>query len=180
MIELKLETVIENLLRDDLEKDKTLFYDLTHKSLYNYCLILAHKPEVADDLLHDTYIKAFKNLSTLLDRSKCNAWLKKIAKNIYLDLLKKSYVKNETDIFEDNFFATSVDDNLVMHDIINTMQTLSVEFREVIYLIDMEGVDYTSAAHIIGITAEAVKSRIHRARKKFIKNYNCTSAIPAK
>lgn len=180
MAERSLENIITDLVKSNSEQDKSVFYELTHKPLYKYCLILSHKPEVADDLLHDTYLKAFKNIKGLSDKTKCNAWLKKIAKNLFLDLLKKAYVKNETDIFEDKFISNATDDNLMLHDIVNTMQVLSVEFREAIYLIDMEGLDYTAAANIIGISAEAVKSRIYRARQHFIKVYNRDNITPGK
>lgn len=175
-----LESVIKNLLESGSENLKSDFYNLTYKKLYGYCLILTNHSEFADDVLHDTYIKAFRSLKNLKNPSKCNAWLRVIAKNIFLDSHKKSYKKNEIGIFDDTTSITDTSEAYLKHDIITTLESLSPDDRELIYLIDMEGMGYKSASEVIGISEEALKSRIFRARKKFIEIYNSETIVSLK
>jgi|GEM_PF-3302039 len=167
-----IEVIIENLLQSSSEQSKSEFYELTSKKLYSYCLVLTKRVELADDLFHDTYIKAFRNLGSLKDKKKCDSWLKKIAKNLYLDFIKKSSTKSETNIFVDESVIISSEESVLKFDVISTLEKLSDEHREAIYLVDMEGMSYQEAAKIAFISEQAMKTRIYRARQSFIDKYN--------
>ena len=95
-------------------------------------------------------------------------------KNLFLDFIKKSSTQSELNIFQDEVSLDCSEEVVSKFDIITVLETLSDEYREAIYLVDMEGMSYIEAAKVASITEQAMKTRIFRARQKFIKNYNQT------
>ncbi|NTU52226.1 MAG: sigma-70 family RNA polymerase sigma factor [Chlorobiaceae bacterium] len=149
-------------------------------ALYNYALHLTMNPDDAEDLVQETYLKAYKFFNSFERGTNCKAWLFKILKNNYInkfrknsrepgkvdyDLIKDFYhtikdVQSDTTEAESDFFHS------LLHDeIYQALQSLPEEFREVIQLCDIEGFTYEEIANMVESPIGTVRSRLYRGRK---------------
>ena len=103
--------------------------------VYKYLVILTHDEDIAEELTQETFYKAIKNINKFSGKAKLSTWLCKIAKNLWLDEVKKSnkfQTINENDLMEideDKIFAN--EDKLKLF---KNIQELDEETRDVIYL----------------------------------------------
>lgn len=149
--------------------------DLTQTHLYRFCLYLTNDPQKAEDITQETLIKVLENLDSIEDPTKLMSWLFRAAKNRFIDGVRSPQAKeistegeNET-AFEPE--PSQVDTDTVLG-VRNALAALTEDERAVLVLIDSEGHTYEEAAQVIGITEEAVRSRLHRARKAFLKIFS--------
>jgi RNA polymerase sigma-70 factor (ECF subfamily) len=149
-------------------------------ALYNYALHLTLNPDDAEDLVQETYLKAYKFFDSFEKGTNCKAWLFKILKNNYInrfrknirepgkvdyDLIKDFYhtikdVQSDTTEAESDFFHS-----LMHEEIYQALQALPEEFREVIQLCDIEGFTYEEIANMVESPIGTVRSRLYRGRK---------------
>ena len=133
----------------------------------------------AEDLVQDTYIKAYRAKQALMPGSNAKAWLLKIMTNLYIDRYRKAKRRPEVvevaDIDElavyrqlANEEATpeaqvlaSLSDSAVM----NALDDLPDGYREVIVLADLEGLSYREIAEQLEVPIGTVMSRLHRGRR---------------
>ncbi|MCT4542130.1 MAG: RNA polymerase sigma factor [Vallitalea sp.] len=73
-------------------------YSLYYNDVYKYVLSLCHNPSFAEDITHDTFIKAIKSIDTYREQCKFKVWLCQIAKNHYFTLYKKNKLQRPEDI----------------------------------------------------------------------------------
>ncbi|MDC0980175.1 RNA polymerase sigma factor [Bdellovibrionales bacterium] len=141
--------------------------------LYKFCLFYIGSDELAKDVLQETYLKIFeKKVKFDTERSPLPL-LKTIAKNIYLDLVKKSsYAKihiSSSQVDETIFGSVdSLQEREKLLDIVKLLSKLSEEERIIIILIEIEGHTYRDAAEVAGITEESLRMKLHRARKTIL------------
>jgi RNA polymerase sigma-70 factor (ECF subfamily) len=169
-------TAQEQLKQQEFQKEA-----VTHiNSLYNYALHLTMNPDDAEDLVQETYLKAYKFFDSFERGTNCKAWLFKILKNNYInkfrknsrepgkvdyDLIKDFYhtikdVQSDTTEAESDFFHS------LLHDeVYQALQGLPDEFREVIQLCDIEGFTYEEIANMVESPIGTVRSRLYRGRK---------------
>ncbi len=149
-------------------------------ALYNYAMHLTMNPDDAEDLVQETYLKAYKFFDSFERGTNCKAWLFKILKNNYInrfrknsrepgkvdyDLIKDFYhtikdVQRDTTEAESDFFHS-----LLHEEVYQALQSLPEEFREVIQLCDMEGFTYEEIANMVESPIGTVRSRLYRGRK---------------
>jgi RNA polymerase sigma-70 factor (ECF subfamily) len=150
------------------------------KSLLNFALKLTKDEEDANDLLQETYLRAFRFFDKFEKGTNCKAWLYRIMKNTFINDYRKilkepnkvdyediqnfyETIKSnevETRHYEEDAFAGVLDD-----DITAAIASLSEDFRTVIILSDIEGFTYEEIADFVDAPVGTVRSRIHRARK---------------
>jgi RNA polymerase sigma-70 factor (ECF subfamily) len=126
----------------------------------HYALRLVRDPWLADDVLQETFLRAWKYWSTFRAESNREAWLIRICRNVAFDLLAKRNSRQESplrDTADRNTTILSLDTSDALRD-------LSLEHREVIFLIDFLEYEYELAAEILEIPVGTVRSRLHRAR----------------
>lgn len=149
-------------------------------ALYNFALRMTGDEDDADDLVQETYLKAFRFFDKFEKGTNCKAWLFRIMKNSFInDYRKNTKEPNKVD-YEDiqNFYETIKSDeveskhyeldafsNLLDDDISNAITELPEDFRTVIILSDIEGFSYEEIADFVDIPVGTVRSRLHRARK---------------
>ncbi len=165
-------------------------------ALYNYALHLTMNPEDANDLVQETYLKAYKFFDSFERGTNCKAWLFKILKNNYINKFRKNARepgKVDYDLIKDFYHSIkesqseSEDLNAgylrtLMHDeVYQALNSLPEEFREVIQLCDIEGFTYEEIANMVESPIGTVRSRLYRGRKllrsklnKFAKKYGYT------
>ncbi len=149
--------------------------DLTQDHLFRFCVYLCNDTALAEEISQDTLIKAFENLKKIENPSKFVSWMFTAARNRFIDL-KRSPKAREISVEGEDGTLYEPEPNQVDTDTVlgvrNALQELTEEERTVLVLIDSEEYSYAEAAQVIGITEEAVRSRLHRARKAFLKVFS--------
>jgi RNA polymerase sigma-70 factor (ECF subfamily) len=160
---------IINRIKANEQKAFAEFVDLTQKNVFQFCLHLTHNKQLAEDILHDTYIKAFDSIDQLKNENSVLAWMKQIARFLYLDYVKSSAHKNEvfTESWEELDTRTNNESAGLQRDVLKILNQLSEEDRTVLVLIDLQECSYEEAALTLEIAVGTVKSRLFRAREKF-------------
>lgn len=166
------------------EKEKYRIFDqefMPHiNSMYNFAYRLTVDEDEAKDLVQDTYLKAFRFITSFQKGTNAKAWLFRILKNSFInDYRKKSKEPAKVDYQEVETFYNSDEadaDNITVDlrvesvqemigdEVANALNSLAVDFRTVIILCDIEGFTYEEMAKILDIPIGTVRSRLHRAR----------------
>jgi RNA polymerase sigma-70 factor (ECF subfamily) len=148
-------------------------------SLYNFAYHLTLSEEDANDLVQDTFLKAFRFIESYERGTNAKAWLFKILKNSFInEYRRKTRQPGEVDFeeylaFQDAEEPLQVGDldlrdevfrGLIGDEVTQALNDLPVDFRTVIILCDIEGFSYEEIAKIIDIPIGTVRSRLHRAR----------------
>ena len=148
-------------------------------AMYNFALKLTLDEENANDLVQETFLKAFRFASSFEQGTNAKAWLFRILKNSFInEYRKKSKRPAQVDYNEvENFYnSDNVDHNATVDlrsttvqdrigdEVANALNSLGVDFRIVIILCDLEGFTYEEMSKILDIPIGTVRSRLHRAR----------------
>jgi RNA polymerase sigma-70 factor, ECF subfamily len=164
----------------DFERDAMGFAP----QLYTAALRMARNPADAEDLVQETFLKAYRAYATFEEGTNLKAWLYRILTNTYINKYRRdSRRPHETDLgeVEDLYLyrrigsehsadaARSVEDlvleDLVEADIKRAVEELPETFRMPVLLADLEGFSYKEIAEILDIPIGTVMSRLHRGRK---------------
>ncbi|KPM46967.1 sigma-70 family RNA polymerase sigma factor [Jiulongibacter sediminis] len=149
-------------------------------SMYNFAYRLTNDEDDANDLVQDTYLKAFRFINSFQKGTNAKAWLFRILKNSFInDYRKKSKEPAKVDYQEVETIYNSADEpqyngtvdlrtemvqDLIGDEVTRALNGLPVDFRTVIILCDIEGFTYEEMAKILDIPIGTVRSRLHRAR----------------
>ncbi len=152
-----------------------------HKdALYNYALKIVRNSDDAQDLVQDTYYKAYKNYHQFQGGTNSKAWMFMILKNTFINnyrKLKREPSKVDYDEIEDiyenikseqsenNNLDLDFYNNLFDDDLSSALAKLPEKMKEVFLLCDLEGYSYEEISEIVDIPIGTVRSRLHRARK---------------
>jgi RNA polymerase sigma-70 factor (ECF subfamily) len=151
--------------------------------LYPTALRMTRNPADAEDLVQETFTKAFANFHQFRAGTNLRAWLYRILTNTFINGYRKKQREprqETTDEIKDWQLAaaeahtssgmrsaeTEVLDHLPDSDIKQALARLPEEFQEVIYLVDIEGYAYKEVAARMGTPLGTVMSRLHRARRQ--------------
>ncbi|MFK7900019.1 MAG: sigma-70 family RNA polymerase sigma factor [Cyclobacteriaceae bacterium] len=174
-----------------LEKDKLFQSEFMPyiDPLYNFAYRLTFDEDDANDLVQETYLKAYRFFDSYQQGTNAKAWLFRILKNSFInDFRKKSKQPAKVDYQEVESYYNSEDtpqehtidlrSDTVQHmmgdEITNALNSLGVDFRSIIILCDLEGFTYEELSKILDIPIGTVRSRLHRARnllKEKLKDY---------
>ena len=164
--------------RERRESFETL-YALYHGKVLRYLGQLCGSHDQAEELAQETFVRAYTGLLTF--RGECSAatWLFRIARNAYLDSLRRPTVPHvdtsELLLIPD---TTGVGDPVRRYaegeqrDLIaRTLRALPELQRSVLLLRDAEGLAYVEIADVLGLSVAAVRIRLFRARNAFRQIY---------
>lgn len=181
----------ENNTEEQIEENKPRYSDAErHKvfntefvphidSMYNFAFRLTNDEDDANDLVQDTYMKAFRFINSFQQGTNAKAWLFRILKNSFInDYRKKSkqpakvdyqevettYNSESTDSETTTDLRTETVQDMIGDEVATALNSLPVDFRTVIILCDIEGFTYEEMAKILDIPIGTVRSRLHRAR----------------
>ncbi|MFC1719181.1 sigma-70 family RNA polymerase sigma factor [Candidatus Poribacteria bacterium] len=149
---------------------------LQHMDLaYNIALGMTRDATEAEDLVQDTYLRAYKFFDTFERETNFRAWLFTILRNTYINRYRrKSRDPQMVDISEiqmsGELVAESTPENdifsrLLDDDVADAMNSLPTDFRITVVLSDLEGLPYKEIAEILDIPIGTVMSRLYRGRK---------------
>ncbi len=148
--------------------------------LYNYALRLTGNIEDANDLLQETFLKAYRFWDKFEQGTNCRAWLFRIMRNSYINRYRKAVKTpehvdyNEIKEFYNTIREQSTDANdlserlygqLLDDQVTTAITDLPEEFRTVVILCDIEGFTYEEAAEFVDCPIGTIRSRLHRGRK---------------
>ena len=141
--------------------------------LYNFACWLAVDRTVAEDLVQETYLKAFRGFSSFQQGTNFRAWIYRILRNTFLTTqagLKamSSLDSDEEGVPEPETRETPESILLAMHEqekIRGALEALPVHYREIILLCDLEEMSYQEISQALTIPIGTVMSRLSRARK---------------
>ncbi|WIV12865.1 RNA polymerase sigma factor [Proteiniborus sp. MB09-C3] len=142
------------------------------KILYNYILSNISSTEDIKDILQETMLAAWQGLKGFKRNSSFKTWVIGITRRKIADFYRKHYNSNyfETLEFKDiENISSSFDqiDNMIdCIDIEKSFATLSLQDRELLFLIFNAQLSYTEIANITGIPKGTIKSRIHYLKYK--------------
>jgi RNA polymerase sigma-70 factor (ECF subfamily) len=154
------------------------------RQLYSAAMRMTRNPADAEDLVQETYLKAYRAYHTFEEGTNLKAWLYRILTNTFINKYRKdSRRPTEVDLgaVEDLYLyrrlgseesaeasRTTEDrvlDGLVESDIKAAVEELPDVFRLPVLLADLEGFAYKEIAEILDIPIGTVMSRLHRGRK---------------
>ena len=167
--------------------DKAAFTDLTMEfmpSLYAAALRMTRNPSDAEDLVQETYLKAYRGFESFTEGTNLKAWLYRILTNTFINRYRaKKRRPDETDLDDvEDFYlyrrlggleearaSRSAEDELMDFftetEVKEALESLPESFRMAVLLADVEGFAYKEIAEILDIPIGTVMSRLHRGRK---------------
>ncbi len=158
-------------------------------ALYNFAFHLTFNEDDANDLVQETFMKAYRFIDSYQEGTNAKAWLFKILKNAFInDYRKKTRQPTRVDYEEFSGYQEADDDSpteyvdlrqevfggLIGDEVTKALNELPVDFKTVILLCDVEDFSYEEIAAIVDIPIGTVRSRLHRARnilKEKLRNY---------
>ena len=179
MVGMATETTSEMLQKQRLFEEQALpLLD----QLYGGAMRLTRNPQDAEDLIQETYLKAFSNFDSFKQGTNLKAWLYRIMTNAYINSYRKAKrrpVESSADELSDfQLYTTSGHDSTGLEsaevealkqmpdsEISEAMNDLPEDYRMVVYYSDVVGLAYKEIAEVMGTPLGTVMSRLHRGRK---------------
>ena len=153
-------------------------------SLYSGALRMTRNPADADDLVQETYLRAYRGFGGFQDGTNLKAWMYRILTNAYINSYRAKQRRpdeSELDEVEDLYLyrrlggleaaslGRSAEDELMdtfsEAEVKQAIEDLPENFRMAVLLADVEGFSYKEIAEILDIPIGTVMSRLHRGRK---------------
>lgn len=170
---------IERRDQEQFEQAAMPFLD----ALYNTALRMTRNAQDAEDLVQETYLKAFRHYDKFQPGTNLKAWLFKIMKNTFInDYRKRQLAPPESDFAEiEESFESQLSEEVTRQiknpeqealesvldeDVQRALDELPADYRMVVLLADVEGFAYREIAEILEIPVGTVMSRLYRGRKK--------------
>jgi RNA polymerase sigma-70 factor (ECF subfamily) len=158
-------------------------------AVYGFALRLAGSPDAAEDLVQETFLRAYRAWDQYTVGTRCRSWLFTICRNVFLrqrergrrhdEILREELASGWSadgvesgavnplwqatrDVDpEGEFFGSIVDD-----EILEAIDELPEEYRTAVVLSDLEGMPYSEIAEIMNVPVGTVKSRLFRGRRR--------------
>ena len=148
--------------------------------LRNYANKICNNELDADDLLQETYLRAFRFYNKFEKGTNCKAWLFRIMKNLFINEYRKNQkspgkvdyeeIENFYESIKSNYTDSGdaqekIYNNQLDDEVTYALNSLQDEFKTVIILCDIEGLSYEEIADFVQCPVGTIRSRLHRGRK---------------
>jgi RNA polymerase sigma-70 factor (ECF subfamily) len=163
--------MVEAAKNGDRQAQKHLI-EATQTRLFRFCMVLCGDQVKAEDLCQETYLKALANLGKLTKPEAFMSWLFQVCRNLAVDEGRKRRERaasaEEMDALEEPASSGFAEHHAV-HQVLSQFEP---EDRWLLILVDLEEHSYAEAAEVLGLTEDAVRSRLFRLRKEFVNKWN--------
>jgi RNA polymerase sigma-70 factor, ECF subfamily len=152
-------------------------FDLVHRAfnqrLYNFLARLSKRPDVAEDLLEETWLRLVKHAGRLRADTRIGPWLFTVARHLHVSYCRSRFLEDshaggllglwphgrrEPSPFE------AIESDEAVRRLGEALASLPLGSREALLLVAVEGLPHAVAADICGVTVEAMRQRVSRAR----------------
>jgi RNA polymerase sigma-70 factor (ECF subfamily) len=168
-------TDISKALREEFEREALPYVS----QLYTAAVYLTKDKTEAEDLVQDTYLRAFRFFDKFQPGTNCKVWLLSIVRHLFINRYWQK--KREPEIIDwrkvELVYESMVEQGeradpesllfskLMGRDIENALKQLPEEFRTAIILVDIEELTYEEAAQVMGCPVGTIRSRVSRGRR---------------
>lgn len=162
------EDFINACVRNEKWAQKKLYEDY-YGSMMPLCMRYTNNREDALDVLHEGFIKVFRNISKYKAGTSLNSWIRRIMVNTSIDYYRKMSRRRTEDL--DTVFDVSTSEpdaisKMSAQEIIDALQLLTPAYRTVFNLYVIEGYPHKEIAKILNITESTSRSNLVKARTK--------------
>jgi RNA polymerase sigma-70 factor, ECF subfamily len=148
--------------------------------VYRFALSLTRDPADAQDIVQETYLRAYRSWHTFDPNSDCRRWLFTICRNAFLRSRQQARLEVDVTDADAEALAAAREHRAMIEDgtdrllasvdlrpaLDNALAKLEEPFRSAVQLVDVEDQSYESAAEILGVPIGTVRSRLFRARRQ--------------
>ena len=175
--------------KDPIQKDEFEQVALQYMdNLYTSAMHYTKNSEEAEDLVQETYLRAYRFFDKFEQGTNFKAWISRILTNTFINSYRKKirtpqqvqldkvdfFIEDAVNLSENdgtqNAYEDETFDKLFDDDINKALDKLNENFRQIIVLADVEGLSYKEIAQKAGIPLGTVMSRLFRARKMLQKS----------
>jgi RNA polymerase sigma-70 factor, ECF subfamily len=162
-------------LKNDIESFEEI--GMPHlDSVYRVAFALCRNRDDAEDLTQGTFLRAFERFNTFKKNTNCKAWLLRIMRNRWIDLMRHRGAAGQVLQIDENIIADEKQDeieytncedlltNFSDEQVIKALKSLPGEQRFALFLVDVEQLSHEEVAEITNVPIGTIKSRTSRAR----------------
>jgi RNA polymerase sigma factor (sigma-70 family) len=154
-------------------------YKLYCKAMFNTSYRIVNNKTEAEDIMQESFLKAFQNLGRYNGEASFGSWLKKIVINQSIDFIRKrkiEFIRIEENIENIIDYEAEViweiDDKTTIKEIIQEINNLANGYRIILSLYLLEGYDHDEISQILKISPSTSRSQFNRAKKRLLQNIN--------
>lgn len=160
--------LIQACIRRERWAQKVL-YEEHYGKMMGVCLRYANNQDDALDILHEGFIKVFKNVQKYQPGTSLSAWIRRIMVNTAIDFYRKNLRRRTEDLEQAYSVQTDEEDAIskcTEKEILAAVQELSPAYRTVFNLYVIEGYSHKEIADLLNITESTSRSNLVKARLK--------------
>ncbi len=152
--------------------DFTLIYNKFKKPLFNYVCKVMKSDILAEDIVHNVFLKLYDNLDRIRNTEFVEVWIFTTARNeIFSHFRKqKNRINEPIEFHEEKIFTNNLYTDFERKELIDfiedELKSMDESQSEVYYLKEFSGLSYKEIAQIMNITEDLVRSRIFKVRQK--------------
>jgi RNA polymerase sigma-70 factor, ECF subfamily len=148
--------------------------------VYSAALYLTRAKEEAEELLQETFLRAYRFWHQFEPGTNCRAWLMTILHNAFKNRYRERYRQQRTVEFDESLYEqnsagdadpqranpeTAVLSQLLDDEVESALQQLPIEFLETVVLVDIQELTYEEASRALGCPVGTIRSRLSRGRR---------------
>lgn len=164
--------LVDRLREGDAEAFDAI-YEAFHARLFTFLLRLSRRRDVAEDLLEETWLRLVKHAGRLRPDTRLGPWLFTVARHLHVSYVRSRVLEDSAtagliavwpfSIERSSPFEAAAASELQRR-IERALASMTPTSREVLLLVAVAGLDHAEAADVCGITPEALRQRLGRAR----------------
>jgi RNA polymerase sigma-70 factor (ECF subfamily) len=164
------EALVQACQRGEVEAFRTLF-EQYREPVFRLAYRLTGNADDAEDLAQEIFVRVFERIGTFRGESAFSTWLYRLAMNVCLNHRRQPQTRESLDVLENEPTDGAANPAAVyaQRELSEQLQTavaaLPENLRSVFVLVGMEDLSYQQAAEVLGLTVEAVRMRMSRARR---------------
>lgn len=167
-------SILLKLCKENNKKAQLTLYNQYYKAMYNVSYRIVGDSYLAEDIMQESFLKAFKKMDSFNGKVTFGSWLKKIVVNTSINSLRKSNKYqfeslNKNIEVVDFIEETENVSELTAKNILNSIQSLKTNYKIILTLFYIEGYDLEEITGILNITNENCRTMMSRAKESLRK-----------